>query len=172
MKEAVILVGHGSAPSDFPKDKLARLKRLEAERAAKGLLDMGEEEAILDAEVRRYPRTAKTDPYQAGLLSLAQKLEEAAGLKVVAAYNEFCAPDVKSAAKGLINEGYGRIVLATTMYTRGGIHSESEIPILAQRLRQEHPRVDIIYAWPMGEDLIVEFLQKAIARARAGARQA
>ena len=168
MKNAVVLVGHGGSPSDFPKDKIARLKRLESERASRGQLEMGAEEKALDHEIRFWPRTPKTDPYQAGLSSLALKLEKALGQKVAAAYNEFCGPDVETAVTGLIREGFSRIVLATTMYTRGGIHSETEIPALVRKLRERHPDVELIYAWPMEESLIVEFLAKVVASAAAG----
>jgi len=162
MKNAVVLVGHGSAPSDFPKDKIARLKRLESERAASGRLEMNAEEKVLDSEIRIWPRTPTTDPYQAGLLALARKLQESLGRKVVAAYNEFCGPDVETAVTGLIREGYGRIVLATTMYTRGGIHSENEIPLLIEKLRKQYPGAELVYAWPMDEAFIVDFLVKVV----------
>ncbi|HVA66699.1 MAG TPA: CbiX/SirB N-terminal domain-containing protein [Elusimicrobiota bacterium] len=162
MKNAVVLVGHGGSPSDFPKDKIARLKRLESERAASGRSDMNAEEKALDSEIRNWPRTPKTDPYQAGLAALAKKLQESLGRKVVAAYNEFCGPDVETAVTGLIKEGCGRIVLATTMYTRGGIHSETEIPRLVQKLRMQYPDAELVYAWPMDETFIVEFLVKVI----------
>jgi len=162
MKNAVVLIGHGSSPSDFPKDKTARLKRLESERAANGRLDMSTEEKALDSEIRNWPRTPKTDPYQAGLSALAKKLQENLGRRVVAAYNEFCGPDVETAVTGLIREGYGRIVLATTMYTRGGIHSEDEIPRLIQKLRGQYPKAELVYVWPMDETFIVDFLVKVI----------
>ena len=35
MKKAVLLVGHGGAPTDFPKEKLQRLKALEGQRLAR-----------------------------------------------------------------------------------------------------------------------------------------
>ncbi|MDE1977004.1 MAG: CbiX/SirB N-terminal domain-containing protein [Elusimicrobia bacterium] len=168
MKNAVVLVGHGGSPSDFPKDKLARLKRLESERAARGQPEMGAEEKAIDDEIRSWPRTSKTDPYQAGLSSLALKLEKALGQKVAAAYNEFCGPDVETAVAALVREGFERIVLATTMYTRGGIHSENEIPALVRKLRERHPSVELVYAWPMEESLIVEFLAKVVASASTG----
>ncbi|MBH0191206.1 MAG: hypothetical protein HP492_05470, partial [Nitrospira sp.] len=62
----VILVGHGGIPKGCPQDMVTKLKRLEAQRRA-AKLPPSVEELELDAKIRRWPRTAETDPYQAGL---------------------------------------------------------------------------------------------------------
>ena len=61
----VILVGHGGIPKDCPQDLVTKLKRLEAQRRA-AKLPPSAEELELDGKIRHWPRTAETDPYQAG----------------------------------------------------------------------------------------------------------
>jgi sirohydrochlorin cobaltochelatase len=58
---AVVLVGHGGVPRDYPRDRLLRLRGLEARRRATGA-PVSVEEAALDAELRHWPRTPATDP--------------------------------------------------------------------------------------------------------------
>src|SRR4029453_376725 len=71
--EAVILIGHGAVPGDCPRDLVTRLKALEGRRRATGE-PPGPEERELDAQVRRWPGSPATDPYQAGLDALAARL--------------------------------------------------------------------------------------------------
>lgn len=68
---AVVLVGHGGVPSDYPRDRLVRLRSLEARRRAVGGA-ISDEERELDRHGRAWPRSARTDPYQAGLLAVAE----------------------------------------------------------------------------------------------------
>ena len=148
IKPGLILVGHGGLPSDCPQDLVMRLKRLEGQRRAQGK-PMGDEEMDLDKTIREWPRTAKTDPYQAGLESLRDHL---AGLfekqPVQIAYNEFCAPTIHQAAQILIEKGINQITLVSTMFTPGGSHSEIEIPEEVDELRKQFSEVEFIYAWP------------------------
>ncbi|MDR4473336.1 MAG: hypothetical protein MRJ92_12070 [Nitrospira sp.] len=51
---------------------MTKLKRLEVRRAAK--LPPSAEELELDGKIRHWPRTAETDPYQAGLPKRWQQL--------------------------------------------------------------------------------------------------
>jgi len=46
----------------------------------------------------------------------------------------------------------------TTMITRGGSHSEIEIPEELKALRQKHSDIDIQYAWPFDIDAFALFL--------------
>lgn len=164
--EAVVLIGHGGTPSDIPKPMVGELKRLEGERQARRETALSPREAELDKIVRAWPRTPETDPYKFGveeiLAALAPKL---AGRKVVAAYNEFCAPSVEDAIEGLVKEGFTRIRLISTMFTRGGVHAEYEIPALVLTERKKHPGVAIDYAWPFDADFIAGFLAAQLDRA-------
>lgn len=157
-KEAVILVGHGGVPSDLPRVWLGELRNFEAQRKAQGLFEMSPREAELDTKIRQWPRTPQTEPYKFGLEALAQQLRRhLKGRPVVLAYNEFCAPSLQEAAAALVNQGYQRVIVLTTMITPGGAHSETEIPKILQHLQQRYPGIEFIYAWPYSMDEAAAF---------------
>lgn len=162
----ILLIGHGGIPSDYPKEPLGRLKALEAQRRAAGG-PVTAEEAALDHRIRTWPRTPKTDPYQAGLDALAKALQAARpDDRVVTAYNEFCAPTIQEAADGLILAGLRELILATPMMTPGGYHSEVEIPAIAADLVRLHPGVSIRYAWPFDLGSAAGFLSRHLEKFR------
>jgi len=144
----VILVGHGGIPKDYPPELVTKLKRLEAQRRASGS-PMSQEELELDTKIRTWPRTAKTDPYQAGLESLATQVKPLLnGAQFAVAFNEFCGPTLSEAVEDLIRKGANKITVVSTMFTPGGSHSEFEIPEELQELRARYPGVTLNYAWP------------------------
>jgi sirohydrochlorin cobaltochelatase len=167
-KEAVVLIGHGGTASDTPRALISELKRLEGERQARKELSISSREAELDKQVREWPRTPETDPYKHGVeaiaAALAPKLD---GRRLVVAYNEFCAPSVEDAIDGLIGEGFDHIRLISTMFTRGGIHAEFEIPAIVLETRKKHPRVTVEYAWPYDPGFIADFLAGQLAAVSA-----
>lgn len=157
--EAVILVGHGGIASDTPQELIAELKRLETARKRQGDGDMSEREAELDRQVREWPRTPQNDPYQAGLEAVAEHLRPRLGERRLAiAYNEFCAPSIDQAIDALVAEGAKRITLLTTMFTRGGSHSELDIPAIVAAAGKRHPDVSIAYRWPFDLENVADFL--------------
>ncbi|MDE2492236.1 MAG: CbiX/SirB N-terminal domain-containing protein [Elusimicrobia bacterium] len=168
-KEAVVLIGHGATASDTPRALIAELKKLESERQARRETAMSPREAELDRRVRDWPRTPENDPYKAGVEEIARALApRLGGRKLVVAYNEFCAPSVEDAIEALAREGFTRVELVCTMYTRGGVHSEFELPALVESERRKHPGLTIDYAWPFEPAFIAEFLAGQLDRARAG----
>ena len=169
-KEAVILIGHGGTASDTPKPLVGELKRLEAERQSRRELVMSPREAELDRLVRDWPRTPETDPYKAGVEEIAKALAPKLGArKLVVAYNEFCAPSVEDAIEALVKEGFTRVSLISTMYTRGGIHAECDIPGLVLAAKKKHPGVAVEYAWPYDAGFIADFLVAQLASRGAAA---
>src|SRR5262245_370912 len=137
---AVILVGHGATASDTPRQLVAELKSLEARRLERGERQPSPREAELDRIVRNWPRTRETDPYQFGLEQIAMALRRRIGdTRVVVAYNEFCAPGVSEAVDALVSDGVKHIALISTMFTRGGVHSEREIPEIVSEAKVRHP---------------------------------
>jgi len=166
----VVLVGHGGVPKDCPPDLVARLKRLESQRLAAGTHPSAEEQH-LDATIRRWPRTAATDPYQAGLEAVGAALRPLLnGTPFALAYNEFCAPTVEQSIEGLIEQGVTEIVVATTMFTPGGAHSEIEIPETLNALRAKHPGILIQYAWPYDSSAVADVIDKQIQRFMSSGR--
>ena len=144
----VVLVGHGGIAKDCPPELVSRLKRLEAQRRAAGTPPSAEEQE-LDATIRGWPRTDATDPYRAGLEAVGAALRPLLnGALFALAYNEFCAPTVEQSIEDLIGRGAAEIIVATTMLTPGGAHSEIEIPEILRHMREKHPQVLIHYAWP------------------------
>ena len=160
----VILVGHGGIPKGCPQDLVTKLKRLEAQRRA-AHLPPSAEELELDTKIRQWPRTAETDPYQAGLEAVATRLRaQLNGALFAVAYNEFCAPTLEESVEALIKQGATHITVTTTMFTPGGSHSEVEIPEILDHLRPRYPGVDLCYAWPFDLQLVANTLTEQIRR--------
>jgi sirohydrochlorin cobaltochelatase len=156
---AVVLVGHGSVASDIPRPLVQRLRALEAERRTSGA-PVSDEERTLDARIRGWPRTASTDPYKAGVDSIAEALRARVG-RVVVAFNESCAPSLEDAVGALARDGVTRIVVVTTMMTPGGVHSEVDIPESIRALGQAYPGVTLRYAWPYDVQMVAGMLAEA-----------
>ncbi len=163
-RRGVVLVGHGGIPKDCPQELVARLKRLEAQRRA-AKQPPSQEELELDMTIRRWHRTVETDPYQAGLETVAARLRpQLAGALFAVAYNEFCAPTLEESIEALIQQGATHITVATTMFTPGGSHSEVEIPDILDHLRPQYPGVELRYAWPYDLQLVATTLAEQIRR--------
>jgi sirohydrochlorin cobaltochelatase len=164
MKRAYLLIGHGSPARGTPKELVQELSRLEKERVEGGAPSARERE--LDALVRAWPRPAGSDPYKEGLEALAEALRATVDAPVLACYNEFCAPSVQDAVDALAARGVEEIVALTTMLSRGGVHSEREIPEELERASRSHPGVAIRYVWPVPEQALAGFLA-SLAQERA-----
>jgi sirohydrochlorin cobaltochelatase len=173
-KLAVVVVGHGRTPKDFPREKLQELRRLHAQIEALG----GEEKApadlvarhhALEREVRQYPRTPENDPYDAAVKELAQRIKEMGNFPiVVVTHNEFCGLDVDEGIDEAVRQGATKVVVVSTMVIRGGTHNEKDIPGKIAKARQRHPNVPIVYAYPYETDdlasLMVRHIQRHITR--------
>lgn len=161
---AVILVGHGAVPKDYPRDQVMRLKALEGRRQTTGA-EPSSEEIDLDQKVRSWPRTPSTDPYQVGLETLAASLAPLLPNVIFKlAYLEFCAPTLEDIVDEVVTAGATTILVAPSMLTPGGVHSEVDIPHILDRLREQYPSVTLRYAWPFDmtrvAHLLAEHLQQ------------
>jgi sirohydrochlorin cobaltochelatase len=167
LRTTVLLVMHGVPPSDFPPDErneffglAGRLRHAApAERTA-----LEQRRRTLEKKMRDWPRTPQNDPFFFASRELAECLGAAAGLEVRLAFNEFCAPDIATALEGIAENGAGRILVVTTMMTRGGEHSETDISQAIEAARRRHPAVEIIYAWPYENGEVAGFLAAHIRR--------
>ncbi|HVO25380.1 MAG TPA: CbiX/SirB N-terminal domain-containing protein [Candidatus Margulisiibacteriota bacterium] len=169
-RRAVVLVGHGGVPRDYPRERLTQLRGLEARRRVTKAAPSPEEVA-LERELRQWPRTPATDPYQAGLKSLAAHLRPLLKpARLVLAYNEFCAPTVAEAVRGLATEGVTDIVAVPSMFTPGGVHAEIDIPETIDALRAEFPDLCLRYAWPFGGEHLAGFFVEHLRRFEGGER--
>ena len=166
-ERAVVLVGHGGVPSDFPRADLTRLKALEGRRAATGG-EPSDEERALDAKIRTWPRSPATDPYKAGFEKLAAAIApKLGGAALYVAYNEFCAPTLDHAVERAIAGGARDVTVVPSMITPGGVHSEVEIPHTLEALRPRFPEVTIRYAWPFDLEIVGEMLAAHVRHAGA-----
>jgi len=157
-KKAVILVGHGGLPSDIPSEIVEKFMRVHKGRIKSGE-PITEHEIQLDTSIRKWNRTPKNDPYKTGLESLASHMEPMLeGHILKTAYNEFCYPSIEDAVEELAHENVSKIIIITTMITRGGSHSEKEIPEELHALCSKHPNIEIQYAWPYDMDVFASFL--------------
>lgn len=162
--KAVVLVGHGGIPKDCPSELVTKLKRLEGQRRAAGT-PMSAEERELDTTIRRWPRTAATDPYQSGLEAVAAQLRaQLDGVLFAVAYNEFCAPTLEESVEELVKKGATHITVTTTMFTPGGSHSEIEIPEILDHLKKQYPGVVLRYAWPFDLKPVAGLLAEQLKR--------
>lgn len=170
-QRGIVLVGHGGLQSDCPNILISKLKRLESHRR-KNNLPASSEELEIDQKVRNWPRTRETDPYKAGLESVAENLQRSLrGVSLKIAYNEFCSPTLPEAVESLINKGCSEITVLSTLFTPGGSHSEIEIPEEIQEIYKRFPSVNVDYAWPFDLAHIAKFLNEHIELHRKNLKQ-
>ena len=164
--QGVVLVGHGGVPTNCPPHLVRRLKQLESQRRASGSV-ITQEEQTLNHQIRQWPRTPATDPYQAGLEALGQQLKPLLKIPLFAlAYNEFCAPTLEEAVANLVTQGATDLTVISSMITPGGSHSEIEIPETLDQLRLRHPDIVIRYAWPFELSEVARLLASQVRHAQ------
>ncbi len=160
LRIGVVLVGHGQLPRDLP-DELAgeylglkfKRPRTPAEEGRLGEL----EKLVLD-----WPRDEGNDPYYHGLHRLSEKVASLGRFeRVWVAFNEFCRPKLGEALEEACRSGVDVVVVVTTMLTRGGEHSEEEIPAAIEEHRSKCGR-PLIYAWPFDEALVARLLVESV----------
>lgn len=167
MKNVIILVMHGAPPNDFPPLETAELFNLHFQLEhlppeARKNLQM--RYAELEARMRAWPRNTSNDPFYAGSVELANQIERITSQKVILAFNEFCAPDLEKAFSLAAAENPDQIVVITPMMTRGGEHSEVEIPAAVERAREHYPDIPIYYIWPFDSAEVARFLVSQIEK--------
>jgi len=167
MKQVIVLAMHGAPPNDFPPQETAELMelhmKLEHTRgAARAGLQQRHDE--LDARIRAWPRTPHNDPFWAGTQDLAEHLRQATELDVIVGFNEFCAPSLDEALDRAAKQSAGEVVVITTMMTRGGEHSEEDIPVAIERARERNAGVEFRYVWPFDASQVAQFLAAQITR--------
>jgi sirohydrochlorin cobaltochelatase len=165
MKTMIVLAMHGAPPKDFPRPELIELmglhSRLEHVRGPERE-PMQRRHDELDAKMRDWPRTPENDPFWAASQNLAHHLSQVTGCEVVVGFNEFCGPDMDAALERVVDQGANKVVVVTPMMTRGGEHSEVEIPAIVQNAQERHPDVSFTYVWPFDTGRVAQFLAEQI----------
>lgn len=165
-RTTILLVMHGAVPADFPEADRAEYFKLKARyghpQAGPSADPAHKRFFELELKMRGWCRTPSNDLFWASSQELARALEVRCGLPVRTAFNEFCDPDVESAFEALAREGFTHVCVVTPMLTRGGVHSEREIPEEIRKARNAHPDLRIDYVWPIDPARTAEFLAERI----------
>lgn len=166
MKTIIVLVMHGMPPNNFPEHDMAELFGLQERlKRATGTerLALERRRLELDAKMRKWPRTAQNDPFYAGSKELAANLSRVTGFEVIVGFNEFCAPSLDDALNQAIAQKAEKVIVVTPMMTRGGEHSEVDIPAAVQTVQAKNPEIPILYVWPFKVSEVANFLAAQIA---------
>ncbi|MFT7637285.1 MAG: sirohydrochlorin cobaltochelatase [Candidatus Omnitrophota bacterium] len=164
-KNIIVLVMHGMPPKDFPiKDKqnMFRLKSKVESPAGNATLVEVDEFNSLDQKMRHWPRTEANDAFESASREIAEELEKSTQDKVIVGYNEFCTPNFDESLDMAVEAGATVVTIVTAMVTRGGSHSDDEIPEAIEAAKKRHPSVEFKYAWPYKSAHIAEFLAQQI----------
>ena len=165
MKTVIVLAMHGIPPKGFPEMEIAEMFRLHMQLEH---MPIDDNNSILrryyelDSKVRNWPRTPENDPYWIASNDLAKLLEEKTNSPVVVGFNEFCSPSIEEAIDMAAKKQPERIVVVTPMMTRGGEHSEVDIPKAISMAREKYTTINIVYAWPFDSNEIASLLMKQI----------
>lgn len=163
----IIQAMHSAPPNDFPPHETIELFNLHA-----GLEHQEDEESQilqerfgqLHSKIRAWPRTPNNDPFFAGSLELAQHLQEATQKKVILGFNEFCSPSPEGVFQQAMQHSPRTTFVITPMMTRGGKHSEVEIPPAINDFKERYPNTLIQFVWPLEPSHSANFLASQIAR--------
>jgi sirohydrochlorin ferrochelatase len=165
MKTIIAIAAHGAPATDCPRATIGMFMALESmPRLVKRFGFLQRLKASFDRKVRFWPRTVENDPYRQGVHVLAQRIAAQTGHEVISGYLEFCAPDIGSCIDEAVGRGADRVIVVTTMTTRGGEHSEVEIREIVEAAQKRHPAARIVYAWPFDTDRVARMLADEIAR--------
>ena len=167
MKTVIILAMHGMSPKDFPRNEVVELNnlhnKLELESGAERE-SLEKRRRELDLKVRQWPRNAINDPYHAASQSLGRHLARASENDVIVGFNEYCAPSLDECFDMAVSKGAEQVIVVTPMMTRGGSHSETDIPEVIRAAKKKHPKLTVLYAWPFDDSQIAEFLASQIQK--------
>ena len=167
MEKIIVVIMHGITPKDFPQEEKREYMKL---RAKYHDTEVNSEHAQsvrfheLEAKIRNWPRNQQNDPFFVASEKLGKDLEEVTGSKVLVGFNEFCAPSASHVLTEATHQGAKEVIVTTPMLTRGGHHSEEEIPELIQDAQERHPETTFRYAWPFDSLQIARFLAAHIEK--------
>jgi sirohydrochlorin cobaltochelatase len=169
MSVVVVLAMHGAPPRDFPRNELAEFFALHAhnETSQGQMHDKGSKRYLeLESRIREWPRTEQNDPFHVGAIDMARSLEKESGCRVIVGFNEFCSPTIDKALDRAAALNPEKVIVVTPMMTRGGEHSERDIPKVIKHARVSNPDIAITYAWPFDVDEVARFLTTQVDKYR------
>jgi sirohydrochlorin cobaltochelatase len=95
-------------------------------------------------------------------MELASFMEKYLQMPVFTAFNEFCAPTISEALENSVEMGAARVIVITSMLTRGGEHAEVDIREVVQHAGREHPEIEFRFAFPFPAKDIARFLAEQV----------
>jgi sirohydrochlorin cobaltochelatase len=116
----------------------------------------------LDRKMRSWARTHENDPYSFASNEIADALSNQTSYRVVVGFNEFCSPSLDEAFEEAAKVNPEEIIVITPMMTRGGEHSEKDIPEAIERAKKNNPSINFSYIWPFNTNKIAAFLAEQI----------
>ena len=165
MKTVIFLAMHGMPPSDFPQketlDYFMLHSRMENMPGPPPQV-MQQQYEELDNKMRNWPRTQENDSYFYASNELAEEISNQTGYKVIVGFNEFCSPSLDDAFDAANKDNSEKIIVITPMMTRGGEHSEKDIPKAIERARKKFPQIQFSYVWPFNISKVAAFLAEQI----------
>jgi len=165
IKTIIVLAAHGAPATDCPRGTIGMFMALESmPRLVKRFGFLQRLKASLEQKIRCWPRTPANDPYRAGVQELAGRIAAQTGQEVISGYLEFCAPDIGACIDAALARGADRVIVASTMTTRGGEHSEVEIREIVEAAQKRHPSARVLYAWPFDTDRVARMFADEIAQ--------
>jgi len=165
VKTIIVLAAHGAPATDCPRRTIGMFMALESmPRFVKRFGFLQRLKDSLDQRIRCWPRTSQNDPYREGVKVLSERLAAQTGYDIISGYLEFCAPDIGTCIDEAAGRGALRVVVVTTMTTRGGEHSETEFREIVEAAQKRYPGVEILYAWPFDTDRVTRFFADEIER--------
>jgi len=162
MTTIIVLAMHGMPPKDFPKNEKREFFRLARQVEDEKRTDVLPRFQELDQKMRQWPRTRDNDLFHATAYELAQAMQKKTGCEVLVGFNEFCAPNMTEILDLAASKKPERVIVITPMVTRGGSHSELEIPEDISAAQKRHPTVQFSYQWPYDTEAIAQFLTDQI----------
>jgi sirohydrochlorin cobaltochelatase len=167
MKIVIVLAMHGMPPNDFPQKETldyfmlhSRLENMPGPPPPQ----MQQQYEELDRKMRNWPRTQQNDPYSFASKEISKALYSQTGYPVSVGYNEFCSPTLDEAFAAAMIMNPEKIIVITPMMTKGGEHSEKDIPEAIDRAKKLNPNIEFKYVWPFDMKEIAAFLAGQIKK--------
>jgi sirohydrochlorin cobaltochelatase len=160
----VVLATHGSPPRDFPAEEMREFFELHSRlgHAVEANDPAATRYEELEKKMRAWRRTPQNDSFHTASLELASYMEKYIQMPVFTAFNEFCAPTVSEALENSAEMGASRVIVITSMLTRGGEHAEVDIREAVQKAGREHPEIEFRFAFPFPAKDIAHFLAEQV----------
>ena len=169
MKMIIVLAMHGMPPKDFPRSEIAEMmelhKKLET-TTVDNTSKMKHRFIELDNKMRNWPRNNENDPFYFSSKEMALQLTEKTKCEVNVGFNEFCSPSLETALTETAMKKPDKILVVTPMLTRGGTHTEKDIPNTIKNVQKRYKEVPIVYAWPYDIYEVTEFLTNHVLKFR------